>query len=252
MADDKGMMRAFVLSSLLLLGGCIEWEQTITLHADGSGTQELSVRMTRDAQEMVSRLAAVDTTNPFDPLASMEPEMVRAELEGTGLELTHHEVANDGRRGFDLTVAFDSPEELIQSPLLGSRTEWEFVRGPRPGVTRMVLYPQGKAAWEETRRRVKAMADDPSALDQVDARRWFSHKKATLEGLDVTLRFRLPGRVLGCTNNLVRDAEDPNSVSARVTANGIETPEQLLRWLAPRFLVDFRCADPRLLLEPRD
>lgn len=236
--------------ALWALGGCIEWEQTVEIAADGSGTQFLRVRMSMSAEDMVARLASVDPTNPFDPLASSDREQVVRELDGTGLALLDHSAAPKGKRGFDLRLGFDDAAELRRSPLLGSRAEWRFEAGPREGMARVVLFPQGEVAWREARAKVQQMLDDPSSLDQDRVRGWFEGKKAEMEGLDVTLRLRLPGRVLGCTNNLSRDPDDPNAVVVEIRAEQITKPEDLLRWLAPRFLVDFDARGMRFPLDP--
>jgi len=66
---------------------------------------------------------------------------------------------------------------------------------------------------------------------------YFARRKAQLAGLDVTLRFRLPGKVIEYTRNLELTGE--REVTAHVTAEQLRTPEDLVRRLAPRFEVVF-------------
>jgi hypothetical protein len=74
------------------------------------------------------------------------------------------------------------------------------------------------------------------AVDAV-ASEFFARRRAQLAGLDVTVRFRLPGDVLQWTRNLQKTGD--REVTARITAEQIKTPEDLVRRLAPRFQVVF-------------
>ena len=72
---------------------------------------------------------------------------------------------------------------------------------------------------------------DPIAAD------FFRKRQAQLAGLDVCVRFRVPGDVLVWTRNLEKTGD--REVTARITADQIRTPEDLVRRLAPRFEVVF-------------
>lgn len=227
-----------VLAGCCWLPGCLQIEQTITLDAAGAGTQEVTMTLSETLlAELRAAAAASRVGSPVDPAALFTEAAVRKDLETAGLELAAHAVATKDRaRTVRLTARFRDPAGLRRSPLTGSAAEWEFTAGPRPGTVQLTLYPQGRKAWGEARAKALAMQDrdDPLASD------FFARRKTQLTGLDVTLRFRLPGAVLQWTRNLEKTGEC--EVTARITAEQIATPADLVRRLAPRFQVVFDAA----------
>jgi len=238
-------MRAFhtlALLSCLLLCGCLEIEQTITLKADGSGTQTVKMDL-RDSliKELRQRQPAAHLGEAGDPTAVFYEQKVRKELTAAGLELTAHKVEQKGgHRAVDLTASFADFDTLRKSPLCGSSAEWELSEGPKPGLAKLTLYPQGKIAWHQARVRAAKMKDqmDPVAED------FFRKRQAQLKGLDVVFRFQVPGKVLVWTKNMEKVSD--REVLARVTAAQIKTPKDLVRRLAPRFEVIFDASGTRL------
>ncbi|MCB9879334.1 MAG: hypothetical protein H6835_17200 [Planctomycetes bacterium] len=226
---------AMVLAGCSMLSGCLEFEQKVTLRADGSGTQ--TVRMT--VQEKVLRdlrqaQPAAHLGEAGDPTAVFDEQRVRAELTEAGLELTAHQVDKTAQqRTVELTAAFGSFAVLQKSPLCGSSAEWELAAGPRPGTGRLTLYPQGKLAWQEARKKAEQMRGESDPL--VEA--FFQKRREQLAGLDVRMCFELPGDVLVWTNNM--EKVGAREVAAVVKAEQIKTPEDLVRRLAPRFEVIF-------------
>lgn len=219
-----------------LLTGCLELEQTIVLRADGSGSQSLRLGMGQVVLDRVRRAQpALQPLGGADPMQVFEKEVVAAELSEAGLALAGFESYRDARqhRFVELEATFASFEQLTRSPLCGPAAEWSLRKGPVEGTVELTLWPQGKAAWEEARRRAAALDVEGDPV----ARSFFEKRKATLEGLDVALRLELPGKVYVWTRNLDKTAE--NVVTARITADQIRTPEDLLRRLAPRFQVIF-------------
>ena len=219
----------------LVLAGCLEFEQTVTLRADGSGTQ--AVRMTlrdRVLREIAQAAPAARIGGRLEPDAVFNQALVEKELTGIGLELTEHRVERTGdRRTVELTAGFADFTTLQHSPLCGSAAQWVIARGPRAGTAKLTLYPQGKAAWLEARQRARTLADRDDPL--VTA--FFDKRRAQLAGLQVVMRFRLPGDVLVWTANMDKTGE--REVTARLTAAQIKTPQDLVRRLAPRFEVIF-------------
>ncbi len=230
-------MGRFVLVSAFafLLSGCLEVEQAVTLEKDGSGSQTLVMTAPEATLNAVRMAATVNQTNASsDPTALFTKEKVEAELATTGLALARHETSEVGSaRKVDMQVDFTTPAQLRQSPLIGSLAEWQFAKGPVPNTVEVTLFPQGKKAWEEARAKAEAMKDkaDPVAND------FFARRREQLTGLDVTFRLRLPGKVLRYTANLEQTGEC--EVTAKITAEQIKTPEDLVRRLAPRFQAVF-------------
>jgi hypothetical protein len=234
-ADRILMVRSCWLLCSLGLAGCLQLEQTVTLGADGAGTQELTLTLPASTFAELKRAAAANQGGvAADPQALFTAATVRQELAGAGLELSAHDVQErDGARTVKLQARFASPEVLRKSPLAGSAAEWTFAPGPSPGTVEVTLWPQGRQAWIDARAKADAMR---TAKDAV-AGEFFERRRAQLEGLDVTLRLCLPGKVLRCTRNL--DVTGECEVTARITAAQIRTPEDLVRRLAPRFQVVF-------------
>lgn len=240
-------MRTLPLLSLLLpfLAGCLEMDQTITLAADGSGTQKVKM-VVRDATlAEVGRVGAAVGAASEATKALFDRELVRRELEAAGMTLDAHATEQkDRKRSVDLTASFKDFAALQASPLAGTRAEWALAAGPKPGTVKLTLYPQGKAAWTAAREKAEAMQteDDPIATA------FFRKKQAELGGLDLVVRFQLPGDVLVYTANMEKTGD--REVTARIAAEQIKTPQDLVRRLAPRFEVVFDGKGCKLPLQP--
>lgn len=234
---DPIPMRALhlALSCLLLLPACLEMEQTISLAADGSGTQTVRMRVPEAMLDEVKKAAPATAGGPAaDPFAVFDEELVGRELTTAGLELTSHRTEKKaGKRTVELAAKFPRFAALQASPLCGSSAEWELAEGPKAGTAKLTLYVQGRSAWLEARAKAEKLQEevDPVAAD------FFRRKIGQITGLDVQLRLQVPGDVLLWTKNMKQTG--PREVAMHVTAETIKTPEDLVRWLAPRFEVIF-------------
>lgn len=238
------MSRGLLLSLLFGLSGCLEYQQTVTVEADGSGSQTVRLAI-KDATlaDLERSGSAAETTKDLTK-GLFDKELLGKELAAAGLTLQAHQSERKAnRRTVELTAAFPSFAALQQSPLAGSRAVWELAAGPKPGTAKLTLYPQGKEAWTEARAKAEAMRTEGDAV----AEAFFRKKQQEIAGLDVTLRFRVPGEVLMCTANM--DKTGPREVTARVTADQIKTPQDLVRRLAPRFEVIFDATGTKLTLQ---
>jgi len=231
------------LLGALSLGGCLELEQKITLAADGSGRQEVRLEASDELLvELRRRQPAAQLGASGDPAALFSKDKATAELRAAGLELVQHEAArNAGRRSVALSATFDDFEVLRRSPLCGSAAEWELTEGPKPGLAKLTLYPQGKVAWTQARKKAAELKgrSDPLIED------YFRKQQSKLRGLDVVFRFVLPGDVLMWTRNMERVS--PREVVASVSAAQLRRPADLIRRLAPRYEVIFDARATRLL-----
>jgi hypothetical protein len=166
--------------------------------------------------------------------ALFDKEQVERELTTAGLTLESHATKRKAdQRTVDLAASFPSFAVLQKSPLAGSRAEWTLAAGPKAGTAKLTLYPQGKAAWTEARAKAEAMQGTTDAV----AEAFFRKKQQELAGLDLTVRFQVPGDVLVWTANM--EKTDAREVTARITADQIKTPQDLVRRLAPRYEVVF-------------
>lgn len=148
-----------------------------------------------------------------------------------------------GKRTLDLTATFPNFAALGKTPLCGSMAEWVLTAGPKEGTAKLTLYPQGKTAWQEARAKAESMSKEPDAV----AAAFFQKKQEQLTGLDLTVRFQLPGDVLLWTANMEKTGD--REVTARITAEQIKTPQDLVRRLAPRFEVVFDAKGCKLPLQ---
>lgn len=226
---------SLALVLLSLCGGCLEMEQTVTLATDGSGRQTVVLTMANETLAEIQKVSpAAQLGSAANAAAVFDAESVGGELRQAGLELVSHTTREaGGRRTVELEAAFPTFAALQRSPLCGTGAEWVLTAGPRPETAKLTLYPQGKAAWTEARAKAETLeaSNDPVAAD------FFRKRQQTLVGLDLIVRLRVPGDVLVWTRNL--DKTGDREVTARITAEKLRTPEDLVRWLAPRFEIVF-------------
>lgn len=225
-----------LLATLLaaLLPGCLEYEQTVTLERDGSGTQKVALGMGERVLGEVRRATAMQPVGAADPLLVFDKAAVEKEFAGTGMALTAHATkTTGGKRRVDLQASFPNLAALRQSPLNGNGAEWAFGPGPQPGTIEATFYPRGKAAWTEAAQKAEKQKGQTDAV----AAEFFKKRQAELQGLDLTFRMTVPGEVVLCSRNLEKTG--PREVTARITAASIQTTEDLVLKLAPRFRVIF-------------
>jgi hypothetical protein len=240
------ILRALVLVLFPVLGGCLEMDQTVMLSADGSGKQTMRMGIKETTLTEIERAsAAAELGGAANPKAVFDKELVGRELAAAGLVLADHTNKQDaGRRVVELSATFPDFATLQKSPLCGSAAEWVLAAGPREGTAKLTLYPQGKAAWIEARAKAEGMQKEVDVV----AAEFFRKRQAQLGGLDLTVRFQLPGNVLVWTANM--DKTGDREVTARITAEQIKTPQDLVRRLAPRFEVIFDAKGCKLPLQP--
>lgn len=228
-------LRVLVALAVLTAPACIEMEQTVTIAADGSGRQAVVLELgeaTLAELAKTSQAAALGAAP--NATALFDRALVTAELAAAGLELVQHETKTTaGRRRVALEASFADFAALQRSPLCGTAAQWVLAAGPRPGTAKLTLYPQGEAAWTEARAKAQELAasNDPVAAE------FFRKRRQQLADIDVVVRLRVPGDVLVWTRNLEKTGE--REVTARITAERLQTPEDLVRWLAPRFEIVF-------------
>ena len=243
-------MRLPLLPLFLFLPGCLQSEQTVTIAADGSGTQALTITLTEGVLAVARQYlsAAGPREGAARPEAVFEEAHVRRELQESGLTLASFAVrGRDESRVLDLSVGFPDVAALRRSPLAGTRAQWFFLRGERDEI-RVVFYPQGKEAHDQGVQKLVEMQQkgfDPAVQS------WFARQKERLRDLDVRFTLRLPGDVVACSANWPK--RDARSVTSSVTTASILTPDDLVRALAPRYEVTFAgkgCTLPLEAAEP--
>ncbi len=229
-------MKYLILAALGILTSCLELEQSVTIRADGSGTQKMTLGLTRRVIASLGRsLQARNPLDGVDPLLVFEEELVAEELRERGMVLRSHRTWNARRHRFvELEADFGSLAALKKSPLAGSNAEWLVVpgKGKWRGNLRLIFYPQGRVAWQKARQQVEDLKGQGDAVVQS----FFERRRKEMKGLDIALHIEVPGDVVW-THNLER--EGVRKVTARVTEASIQTPEDLIQVLAPRYEVIF-------------
>ncbi len=230
----------------LPLAGCLELDQKVTLRADGSGEFVFAMTMRESTiAEVKTAAAAARFGGATDPAAVFDREKTQADLVAAGLELTGYETKRDGgRRTVELAATFADFQTLQKCPLNGTQAEWTLQAGPKAGTAKLTFYPQGRTAWLEARKKAAALAE---TVDPVIAG-FFVKRQQQLEGLDLKLRIDVPGKVYLWTKTLKKTGD--RQVTARIAAQDIKTPADLVRRLAPRFEVIFDARGLDLPLAP--
>lgn len=226
-----------------LLCGCLEVEETIKITADGSGSQSFTLRCEDAIAQMVRQSADAAAPGAADPLLFFKKEEVEKELTSLGLSVKSY--AHEERRGrheVAIEATFSGIAQLAKSPLLGGEATWVFVRGKEKGQVELVLYPRGKAAHEDGKKRLEALADQDATLLQS----FFAKRKKQLANLSVTLVLELPGDIVSCSANWQKTGT--RQLTATVTESAIGTVQDLVTLLAPRFTATFDGRDCKLPL----
>jgi hypothetical protein len=237
--DRMNPLRVLPLLALLVLPACLEMEQTVVLDANGGGRQSLRLTLREATIAEVQRAsAAAQLGGALNPAALFDKQLAETELREVGFTLVSHEAKKvPGKRSVALEAAFPDFATLQKSPFCGTAAEWVLAAGPTAGTAKLTLYPQGKAAWIEAAKKAEQLqaSTDPVAAE------FFRKRQLQLAGLDVKVRFLLPGDVHLWTKNMEKTG--PREVTATITAEQIQTPEDLVRRLAPRFEVVFDAKD---------
>ncbi len=233
----KRILMSVVVAALSLLSGCLQMEQSVTIAADGSGTQKITLDLTEQVLGSVQRLAGVaeGEQRPVDPRAAFREDHVRRELAAAGMAMTAHSSSVvRGVQRLSIEARFEDVAALAKSPLAGGRAEWFFVRGTTKDRVRVVCYPQGRAAHVAAKARADEMERD--GIDETE-QLYFEQRRAQLRSLDVAFAVTLPGTVHAASANWKLDGE--RTLRARVTGKDVQSPRDLVLLLAPRFEAEF-------------
>ncbi|MCR9244323.1 MAG: hypothetical protein NXI31_04775 [bacterium] len=235
-------LRLLPFAMLLPLGcvGCLQLEQEVILAADGSGKLTFGMTM-REATvaEVRQASAAAQLGAAVDPTAVFDRQKTERDLREAGFELDSYKAEQKAnKRTVALAASFADFATLQRCPLNGTRAEWVLKKGPKPGTAKLTLYPQGRTAWLEARKKAAELQVQAAAgtIDPMVAG-FFRKRQQQLAGLDLKFRVQLPGDVLLWTKTWKKTGN--REVTAHVRAADIRTPEDLVRRLAPRFEVVF-------------
>ena len=225
------------VTPLLLLGGCFEVLTEVHLAADGSvhqtvrysGTKEALRRLQESLQAApVPGRRSIRTDQLFDEKAiSKELEAVRGSL--TGFRTWHE----DSRRIAQLEVRLPDHAALSASPLIGTRTEWFFLRG-EGGQVRLVCYPLGREAWRRARVEIAKIEKKP---DQIRAE-LFEQRRTSMKGVKAMFGIGVPGKIVAASKNLAV-VEDLSGAVVTIDPSHMKTLPEMLEAMAPRFEIVF-------------
>ncbi len=221
----------------LLLTSCLELEQTLTINADGSGSQVLKMSIPKDVlAEMELRASAMNPMGAKQDLSAIfAKEKVGTEVAKHGLSLLKHESKVCGRRqDVEVKLGFKNLAQLRQGGLAQGKADLILQAGEHAGTIRLIYYPTGQAAYKQAQdkaRQVREKGQDPMLQE------FFKRQKKTLPGLDLGLVLNLPGIVVQASKNMQETGL--RQVTAKVKAADIRSPSDLILALAPRYEVVF-------------
>ena len=234
--DQYNMRGWIVAGAALLLPSCLELEGTITIRPDGTGTQALSMKISREMfAEPQQQVTIASGGESVAAIAGVfDKKQATAEFAAAGLTVDNHEVKEKrSSQTLDLEVSFPNLKSLAASPLGGGRSDWILLDAGE-GKTAMFFYPMGKEALKKVQRRIRDLDKQPSE----QLRAFFMKRRAEIAGLDLTLTINLPGEVCKKSENLSVEKQS-TQVIARITAASIQAPRDLLALLAPCYVAEF-------------
>lgn len=235
------MRRMIALGACALLASCLEVEQTVTLRADGSGTQRLKLGITERGLNELRTRAAMDAALT-DPAKIFDERSVQAELADAGLVCKEVRSYHQRQRRFiEVEAGFRDWDSLRASPLGGGSAEWRLEPGPSAGTLKLVMFPRGELAWTESRKKARELRAAPGDREA----RFLERGRQEIRGLRLKWILNLPGDVKSHSRGM--EATSSRQVVAEITDADVRTVDQMLALMAPRFEVVFdarRCSLP--------
>ncbi|MBN1827202.1 MAG: hypothetical protein JW958_13170 [Candidatus Eisenbacteria bacterium] len=125
-----------VLAAALLAvaAGCMDYDETIDLNKDGSGTIEIRMAMDKEAYQDMRDLAEQFGEEQDDMLADLSESDIRARLEegGSQAKLLRYEESEEGSdRVWEMAFSFEKPEDLAHVGMTGDGDASAFTFTPR-------------------------------------------------------------------------------------------------------------------------
>ena len=207
---------------------------TIKITNDGSGSQSLTMRCSDAIVQTVQQSVDAAAPGKADPMMLFKKEAVEKELAELGLTVksyTHE--AKRGNHEIAIEATFPGTAQLAKSPLLGGDSNWVFVKGKESGQIELVCYPRGKAAHEDGKKRLEAIAQQDASLLQA----FFGMSEQQLANLALKLVVDVPGDIVACSANWKKTGT--RQLTATVGEADIRSIQDLVALLAPRFTVTF-------------
>lgn len=209
----------------LLLVGCIQVETIIRLKADGSGTIEKTVLISREFISMMSMMKTLfqsaDSTgenNPEDPFDFDDEETLRAGASklGAGVKFVSAEKIDTGKlEGVKAIYAFTDINQVRIDPGMtgdipsmddedgheADREEYAVIRFRKGNPARLVLtFPREEDATAE-------IESDTLSLDEDDDNGMGNRFKSLMKDARIALKFRVEGQITE-TNATFRDGSE--------------------------------------------
>jgi hypothetical protein len=235
----RATARTLALALPLVLSGCIEMEQDLTIGADGAGTMKSHVGMNeRMLEQMQDPAIWIVPEGGFNRADVFDEKRTRDDARKKGIDLQAYKTwAKDEKKHVEMVIGFKNPRELRNANLDGTDASDLFIlKGEKEGTARMVLYPQGMKKHEEQTGYTKAMAatDEEGVESQ---RRMHGQMKAQFKGLKITYRCTVPGKIV----SVGRGLQQVNDTTAAFTFadEDLKGPEDLARLLTMKFEIVF-------------
>jgi hypothetical protein len=249
----RATARSLALALPLLLSGCIEMEQELTIGNEGSGTMKSHVAMTEKNLEKIENMAKAmgggeENASPAD---AFDEKRIRDEAKKKKVDLQSYKTwTADEKKHVEMVVGFKNLEDLRNASLGGNdESDIFFLKGDQDGTARLVLYPQGMEKHKEEVARMKEMAaagDEAMAMQ----RAMLGRMKAELKGLKFVYRIKVPGKIASVGEGL-KQADD-NTAVFTFSDEDVKGPEDMQRLGTMKFEIVFDGASLKIPLDKEE
>jgi len=164
---------AFLFLTILALGaGCMDYDETIHLNKDGSGTIEIRMAMDEEAYRSMLEMAEEYGEDVDGAMTDLSEEKIREQLAASGskAKLLRYEESTAGTdRVWEMKLSFEKPEDLAGLSETGEESAAMFTFAPgADGNWRYarILDPSGDAAVAGEEEAVPGL---PEGMEEFDA-----------------------------------------------------------------------------------
>lgn len=229
------------------LGSCVELEQTLQIHPDGSGRLDVRVLAKKAVIERFkAQLAGTGLEgDEAEKKDAFDVDRIRKKFKGLeGVHLVRIErIDDETSQGMEASLTFDSTtaltagmRALVQDgdTKFGNQLQLWFLKAD-DGNVRLVYYPSGRAEYDRAKQQIAALEKMDEAQRQMQ-KQMFDLMKTGLEDLKITYRFKVPGEIAR-----VEGARKVEAKQALYTVLGksITSMGEMAKIGAVRFVIDF-------------
>jgi hypothetical protein len=248
----RATARSLALALPLLLSGCIEMEQELTIGRDGAGTMKSHVAMSEKTLEQMENMAKMmggaEGEGGSNPSEVFDEKRTREEAKKKGIDLQSYKTwSKDDKKHVEMVMGFKNLDEFRNANLGGNdESDIFFLKGEKEGTARLVLYPQGLEKHKEEVARMKEMAEAGEEAMEMQ-RAMLGQMKAQMKGLKVIYRFTVPGKIVSVGEGLKQVGD--STAAFTFTDEDVKGPEDMQRLGTMKFEIVFESKDLQIPLD---